>query len=173
MGTECSISVFDAISSPTQSVIRGLIFNCKFLGIAGVVNASRHLINLYRKRPKNLKSWLIHKDLKIDQNMIPTSKGVYFIDFGSSVITKNYFLTDVVELATNHQTYEVDFHLIEKFLERLDIKADISFIRSQVYLLLLRRYLHFPEIDRKNKEKMYNVKKFLRNLDSNILKIKA
>ena len=40
--------------------------------------------------------------------MIITKKRAYFIDFGSSILTKHYFLTDIVELATDHSSYEVD-----------------------------------------------------------------
>ena len=111
--------------------------------------------------------FLIHKDLKEDQNMIATKNGIYFIDFGSSILTRNYFLTDIVELSTDHVTNTVNFDLIRQFIVELGVdKYNIEYLRSQIYLLLLRRYLHFHPIDRADKLKMEKARYFLSNLDS-------
>jgi len=45
-------------------------------------------------------------------------------------------------------------------------------LRSQIFLLLLRRYLHFPAVDRANELKMSNVKEFLDNLDALVANFK-
>ena len=117
---------------------------------------------------------MIHKDLKKDQNMMQTKSGVYFIDFGSSILTKYYFLTDIVELATDHQENSVNLNLIKKFIRELN-QTDFNdkFLSSQIFLLLLRRYLHFPSIDRANKQKMSKAKIFLENLDSLMINFKV
>lgn len=160
-------SVFDRLSSPTQSVLRGLIGSARFLGTKIVFQSLKHIFLLYSNQPKAGEMFLIHKDLKKDQNMIATKRGIYFIDFGSSILTKNYFLTDIVELATDHEAHSVDFGLIKAFLSNLRVgDYKVQYLRSQIYLLLLRRYLHFHPIDRADKMKMENARYFLGNLDS-------
>jgi hypothetical protein len=160
-------NVFDFLSSPTQSVLRGLIRNARFLGVKLIFQALKNLFLLYSNKPRINDMFLIHKDLKKDQNMIATKNGVYFIDFGSSILTKNYFLTDIVELSTDHVANTVNFYLIQEFIEELGVgKYNIQHLRSQIYLLLLRRYLHFHPIDRANKLKMEKARYFLGNLDS-------
>ena len=111
--------------------------------------------------------YLIHKDLKTNQNMIKTDKGIYFIDFGSSILTKHYFLTDIVELATNHIANKVDFDLLRSFIQELGPdQFHIQYLQSQIYLLLLRRTLHFGPKDLNNMEIMNNVREFHNNLDA-------
>jgi hypothetical protein len=159
-------NVFDFLSSPTQSVIRGLIRNARFLGPRIILTAFKHLFLMYWHRPKNGDMYLIHKDLKTNQNMMTTEKGIYFIDFGSSILTKHYFLADIVELSTNHIANTVNFDLLKALIDELGPeKFDIQYIRSQLYLLLLRRTLHFGPKDLGNVEIMTNVKEFLNNLD--------
>ena len=110
--------------------------------------------------------YLIHKDLKIDQNMIKTDKGVYFIDFGSSILTKHYFLADIVELATDHIANTVDFNLLRLLIQELGSdQFHIQYLRSQIYLLLLRRTLHFGPKSLDNSEIMNNVKEFHNSLE--------
>ena len=167
LGQNKKINFYDFISSPVQSVLRGLITNARFLGVRVIFQALKHLFTLYTNKPKKSGTYLIHKDLKKDQNMMATNNGVYFIDFGSSILTKYFFLTDIVELATDHKTYTVDFDIIENLIKELGaVNYNSKFLKSQIYLLLLRRYLHFHPIDRANKIKMTNAKKFLINLDS-------
>ncbi len=167
LGIEKRINLYDLFSSPTQSVLRGLIRNAKFLGTKVIFQAIKHLSILYTKKPKDCGTYLIHKDLKIDQNMISTKKGIYFIDFGSSILTKYYFLTDIVELSTDHFANKVNFDLLETFIKEIGLdNLNIEYLRSQIFLLLLRRYLHFPAVDRANELKMANVKEFLDNLDA-------
>ena len=99
--------------------------------------------------------------------MISTECGVYFIDFGSSILTKHFFLADVVELATDHLANKVDFSLLKLMINELGAnKYNIHYLRSQIYLLLLRRTMHFGPKDRSNIQIMSNVKTFLDNLDS-------
>ncbi len=174
LGENKKMNIFDLISSPTQSVIRGLIRNASFLGSKIIFQSIKHLFLLYYFKPKSKHNFLIHKDLKKDQNMMQTKNGVYFIDFGSSILTKYYFLTDIVELATNHQENTVNFNLIKEFIRELK-QTDLNdnFLRSQIFLLLLRRYLHFPAVDRANKQKMSKTKTFLENLDSLMINFKV
>jgi hypothetical protein len=160
-------NVFDIFSSPTQSILRGLLTNAKFLGARTVSIALKHLFLLHKYKPHRDVMYLIHKDLKIDQNMIMTSKGVYFIDFGSSILTKHYFLTDVVELATNHVANTVDFELLRSFINELNPdQFHTQYLRSQIYLLLLRRTLHLSSVDKANSEIMSRVREFQKNLDT-------
>lgn len=167
LGQNKKMNLYDLISSPAQSVLRGLLFNARYLGINVILQALRHLFILYTNKPLSGKTYLIHKDLKKDQNMMSTTNGVYFIDFGSSILTKYYFLTDIVELASDHKNFTVNFNLIESFIEELNINNySTKFLKSQIYLLLFRRYQHFHPIDRANKIKMRDAKKFLINLDS-------
>ena len=131
------------------------------------------MFKLYIYGSTKIKNYLIHKDLKIDQNMVNTEKGVYFIDFGSSIITKNYFLTDIVELSIDHKNFKVNFRLIEEYITRLKLEsANIEYLRSQVYLLLLRRFLHLPKLYWVDHTKITKVKKFLTNLNSLVLELK-
>lgn len=167
MGEQEFRNIFDLISSPTQSVVRGLIRNAKFLGIRTTLTALKHLFLLQRYSPKKGNMYLIHKDLKIDQNMIKTDKGVYFIDFGSSILTKHYFLADIVELATDHIANTVDFDLLRLLIQELGSdQFHIQYLRSQIYLLLLRRTLHFGPKSLDNSEIMNNVKEFHNSLES-------
>lgn len=163
----------DFLSSPTQSVIRGVINHLKFLGLSVAINALLNLFKLYIYGSNQNKNYLIHKDLKIDQNMVNTAKGVYFIDFGSSIITKNYFLTDIVELSIDHKNFKVNFRLIEEYITKLKLEStNIEYLRSQVYLLLLRRFLHLPKLYWVDRTKIAKVKKFLTNLNSLVLELK-
>ena len=158
---------YDILSSPTQSVLRGLIRNARFLGIRLIFQVLKHLVHLYSNKPRIGGTYLIHKDLKTNQNMISTQNGIYFIDFGSSILTKHYFLTDIVELSTDHKANKVNFDLLELFIKELGVeKYNIEYLRSQIYLLLLRRCMHFGPIDRANEQIMADVKEFLDNLDS-------
>ena len=167
LGVGEKMNFYDFVSSPTQSIFRGLIRNASFLGVKTIFQALKHLVVLYSKKPKVNGTYLIHKDLKKYQNMISTKNGIYFIDFGSSILTKYYFLTDIVELSTDHLANKVDFDLLEAFIKELGVeKYNIEYLRSQIYLLLLRRVLHFGPIDRANELIMKNVKEFLDNLDS-------
>jgi hypothetical protein len=167
LGVDKKMNFYDFMSSPTQSVLRGLIRNARFLGVKLIFQALKHLFIIYTNKPRVGSTYLIHKDLKKDQNMMPTKNGIYFIDFGSSILTKYYFLTDIVELSTDHLANKVNFDLLETFIKELGVdKYSIEYLRSQIYLLLLRRYLHFPEVDRANELKMSNVRNFLGNLDS-------
>ena len=167
LGKQKSRNIFDIFSSPTQSILRGLFRNAWFLGIRTILTALKHIFLMYRHKPKIENMYLIHKDLKSNQNMINTRKGIYFIDFGSSILTKHYFLTDVIELATDHIANEVNFDLLRLLIQELGPdKFSIQFLRSQIYLLLLRRTLHFGPKDLNNLEVMNNVKEFLNNLDS-------
>jgi len=160
-------NVFDFLSSPTQSVLRGLIRNASFLGPQLIFQALKHLVLLYWNSPRVARTYLIHKDLKINQNMIATSNGVYFIDFGSSILTKHYFLIDIVELSTDHLANKVDFDLLRLLIKELGFENyTIEYLRSQIYLLLLRRTMHFGKVDRANEQIMINVKEFLNDLDS-------
>lgn len=174
LGKNKKMNIFDFLSSPTQSVIRGLIRNATFLGTKIIFQSIKHLFLLYYFKPKSIDNFLIHKDLKKDQNMMQTKSGVYFIDFGSSILTKYYFLTDIVELATDHQENRVNLNLIKKFIRELN-QTDFNdkFLSSQIFLLLLRRYLHFPPIDRANKQKMSKAKIFLENLNSLMINFKV
>jgi len=173
LGFDKKRNFYDILSSPTQSVLRGLIRNARFLGVKLIFQALKHLFVLYSNKPRVGDTYLVHKDLKKNQNMMPTKNGIYFIDFGSSILTKHYFLTDVVELATDHLAYKVNFDLLEAFIKDLDVeKYGIKYFRSQIYLLLLRRYLHLHPIDQANELKMANVRGFLDNLDSLVAKFK-
>ena len=161
LGDGKRINFYDFLSSPSQSVIRGLVGNVRFLGWQVVISAFKHIFLLYKNKPRKNTTYLIHKDLKKDQNMIITKKGAYFIDFGSSILTKHYFLTDIVELATDHSSYEVDFDLIKNFIQAMGrVNFRTQYLKSQIYLLLLRRYLHVHPIDRVNEEKMNKIKHF-------------
>jgi len=167
LGNKETRSVFDIFSSPTQSVLRGLLINAKLLGVRTILTALKHLFLLYKYRHKNGAMYLIHKDLKIDQNMILTDKGVYFFDFGSSILTKHYFLADIVELATNHTANTVDFEFLRSFIHELNSdQFHIQYLRSQIYLLLLRGTLHLHPVDKAKSEIMSNVKNFQNNLDA-------
>ena len=160
-------SIFDIISSPTQSILRGLMKNSKFLGLRLVLQVLKRLMLLYLYRPKDRMTYLVHKDLKTNQNMIKTKDGVYFIDFGSSILTKDYFLIDIVELATDHVTNTVDFNIIKSLIKELGLERyNIMYLRSQIYLLLMRRTMHFGHSDRSNTETMARLKVFVDNLES-------
>lgn len=173
LGVDKKMNFYDFLSSPTQSVLRGLIRNARFLGVKLIFQALKHLFVLYSNKPRVGGTYLIHKDLKKDQNMMPTKNGIYFIDFGSSILTRYYFLTDIVELSTDHLAHKVNFDLLETFIKELGVdKYNVEYLRSQIYLLLLRRYLHFPPVDRANELKMANVRDFLDSLDSLVGKFK-
>jgi hypothetical protein len=76
-------------------------------------------------------------------------------------------LADVVELATNHLANTVDFELLRSFVQELGSdRFHIQYLRSQIYLLLLRRTLHFGLKDLGNSEIMNNVKEFHNGLDA-------
>ena len=106
--------------------------------------------------------------------MIKTDKGIYFIDFGSSILTKRYFLADIVELATKHIANTVDFDPLRLLIQELGPdQFHIQYLRSQIYLLLLRRTLHFGPKDLGNTEIMKNVKEFHNNLDILVSRFEA
>ena len=166
MGSDERRRFFDLISSPTQSLVRGLLFNFRFLGLRIVWQALIHLSHLYIYSPPGLNCSLIHKDLKVDQNMIHTDNGLYFIDFGSSIITRHYFLTDIVELATDHQSGRFDFELVRRFISAKGFDGlNEKYVQAQIFILLLRRYLHLPLVDRKNEQIMQRSKVFIGSLN--------
>jgi len=165
--------IYDIASSPTQSILRGLLMNAKFLGFSNIIRTFKHLISLYVYKPSKNYNYLIHKDLKTDQNMIATEKGIYFIDFGSSILTKHYFLADVVELSTNHRINKINAALIESFIKNFcGNKYHPIYLRSQIYLLCIRRYMHLPKVDRADSKKMAGIREFLDNLDSLVTNLK-
>ena len=167
LGKDQKRGIYDILSSPTQSVLRGVIRNASFLGIKIIFQIFKHITLLYLYKPQSRDMYLIHKDLKTNQNMIATEKGIYFIDFGSSFLTRHYFLTDVVELATDHLANKVNFDMLKALIHEIGYhKCNIQHLRSQIYLLLMRRTMHFGPADRSNIEIMENVKDFLKNLDS-------
>ena len=174
LGTNQKRNIFDFFSSPTQSVLRGLIRNASFLGVKVIFQTIKHLLHLYIYKPRSSKTYLIHKDLKTNQNMMHTQNGTYFIDFGSSILTKHYFLADIVELSTDHLANKVNFNLLRLLIKELGSENyNIEYIRSQIFILLLRRTLHFGPVDRANKKIMDNLKVFLDNLDSLVSSFKV
>ena len=167
LGTQETRNIFDIFSSPTQSIVLGLFKHARFLGIRTILTTLKHFLLMYRYKPRKGTMYLIHKDLKTNQNMIKTERGIYFIDFGSSILTKHYFLADIVELATNHIANTVDFDLLRSFIQELGSdRFHIQYLRSQIYLLLLRRTLHFGSEDLGNSEIMDNVEEFHNNLET-------
>ena len=166
LGSNESRNISDIFSSPVQSILRGIINRALFLGPMTILTTLKHLLYLTLYRPTKRNTYLIHKDLKTNQNMLATLNGVYFLDFGSSILTHDFFLTDIVELSTDHLANTVDFELLRSFIHELGTdKFHIKYLRSQIYLLLMRRTLHFGPKDLNNPVIMSNVKQFHKRLD--------
>ena len=79
-----------------------------------------------------------------------------------------------MELSTDHLANKVNFNLLRLLIKELGSENyNIEYIRSQIFILLLRRTLHFGPVDRANKKIMDNLKVFLDNLDSLVSSFKV
>lgn len=170
LGNGEKMSLSDYLSSPTQSLIRGSLNCLRFYGFLPFILLYKNLFRLLISKSLN-DTYLSHKDLKRDQNIMRTEKGIYFFDFGSSILTKKYFLIDIVEMSSDFQSFNVDFESINTFIKKMNIKnCELSFLRSQIYLLLMRRCLHFHNLDKKNPVYMKKAKLFVIDLHNKIFK---
>lgn len=171
MGKKLEFS--DYLSSPTLSVIRGSFFNLRFLGAVVFFRGFKYLFKLYKNRPKLRKIYLIHKDLKRNQNMVQAQDGNYFIDFGSSILTTDYFLTDIIELSLDVNVPVLDLNPVMTVVKELGFdQSSLEYIRAQIYILLYRRFLHLHPTTRLDPSFMENSKKFLINLEGFVNQIK-
>jgi hypothetical protein len=156
----------DYLSSPTLSVIRGSFFNLRFLGVVVFLRGFKYLFKLYKNRPKLRRVYLIHKDLKKNQNIVQAQNGIYFIDFGSSILTANYFLTDIIELSLDVNVPVLDFNPVIAVVKELGFdQSSLEYIRAQIYILLYRRFLHLHPTTKLDLSFMKRSKKFLINLE--------
>lgn len=113
----------------------------------GVINTVKAFL-LYMQCQLNQKALdqplLQHNDLANSGNLITSKDGViYFIDFASASDEKKWVLNDILDLAFNKKTLEVDSGLFENYLYALKNKIDISKLnlKTQVRFILLKRSL--------------------------------
>jgi serine/threonine protein kinase len=159
------ITFFDILSSPSFSILRGYLFAVYNFGFKLSTKMILIMFKFLILNKKYKRTWLIHKDLK-NKNIINSANGYYIIDFGSSILTKNYFLFDIVDLALNIEEFYFDMSLVFNLLESLGYeKSYIPIANIQVKILLFKKFLHLPKFYRSNKDYMSKVKNFILNLD--------
>ena len=156
----------DFISSPAISVIRGSIYGFTNFGLVTMIKTYKSLFSLALAKDKHKNNFLIHKDLKWNQNMMNTNRGLYFYDFGTTIITKKFFLLDVVGLSLDVGNKNFDINPSINLLKTLGFDHTYKRLaRSQIRVLIMRVFLHLHPNTKKNKEYMSNVKEIIKNLD--------
>lgn len=162
---EKKLELFDFISSPAVSVIRGSLYGVMMYGPKIHFRMIFYILKLMASFKYHKKFYLIHKDLKTNQNMINTTNGVYFFDFGSSVLTKRYFLTDVIELSIDFENLEFDISPTVSLLQSLGFENDyLAIAKMQIQIILYKRFLHLHKRTKKDFEYMKKVRSFVDNI---------
>lgn len=166
-GDKAKLLLFDHLSSPGVSVIRGTIFGVINYGFRQHLKILLYIFKLYLNQKPHSKIYLIHKDLHMNQNIINTERGVYFFDFGSAVLTKRYFLTDVILLSLSFPELKFNPEEILYLLQFLGYDLGyMSLAKMQIQIILYNRFLHLHIFDKKNKEYMKTIKKFVSEIES-------
>ena len=162
LGISSKMRFSDYLSSPSLSIIRGTPFAVRYYGL------KTHLIMILLLFKYTIfsfsltKNYAIHKDLKLDQNMMLSEKGVYFFDFGSSVITKKYFLNDITDLSVDYSKFIYDPKPTILLLKEMNYGIEYEkIIKMQISLILYKRFLHLHKRDARNKDHMAKVKRFI------------
>jgi tRNA A-37 threonylcarbamoyl transferase component Bud32 len=142
LGQKFHKNIGDYISSPTLSIIRMLLVNVFQLGLLEYFRYSSVLISFMISKLDLHRDYFIHRDLSSSHNLVNTIDGVYLYDFGESIITRKYFLADIVALSINLDTFLIDYDLIKYYLVYSGY-AEKRLIQRQVFLLVLRKYLGY------------------------------
>jgi hypothetical protein len=162
---EKKIGFFDFLSSPAVSVVRGSLYGALTYGPKLHFKILTYIIKLILSFKFHGNVYLIHKDLKTFQNCMNTVNGVYFYDFGSSVLTKRYFLTDVIELSIDLEKLEFDLSATLSLLQSLGFDNEYNKIaKMQIQVILYRRFLHLHSRTRNDADYMKKVKSFVHNI---------
>lgn len=76
--------------------------------------------------------------------MIDKNEKIYFIDFGSTVILKRFFMIDIVNLAFNARKEKLNWQWIKDFLKNMDswISYTESNLKDQIRIALLINILN-------------------------------
>lgn len=149
------ITILSLISSPTFSILRGIV-NTFFSGEFALAIKGLWLLSRYLLLPNPGEFILIHRDLLDRQNIMTVDNAIYIFDFESTICTKKYRLQDIVTVSLNLN--EIDLNnsnwfcndLLNEYLssyyEKQIIDEDM-FI--QIWLILFRAVIHMrdePEI---------------------------
>jgi len=158
---------FDLISSPGFSFIRGSIYGIRNYGFSLILKCYIDAMHLTFIKKTYKKTFLIHKDLKWNQNTIQTDNGLYFFDFGSSVLTKRYFLTDIVGLSIDLDNLKFDIVPIVKLLKILGFDSHyFKYAKMQIRVLLMRNFIHLHPNTKKDNNYMLKVTEFIKKIDN-------
>jgi hypothetical protein len=167
---EKKIGFFDFLSSPAVSVLRGSLYGVLTYGPKLHFKIITYILRLILSFKYHGNVYLIHKDLNISQNCINTVNGVYFYDFGSSVLTKRYFLTDVIELSIDFEKLEFELSATLSLLQSLGFDNEYNKIATmQIQVILYRRFLHLHSRTRNDAEYMKKVKSFVHNITNIVI----
>lgn len=165
----------DFFASPAFNVIRGSLFGVFNYGFRQHTKILIYIVKMSFDRKNHDKLYLIHKDLHLNDtggNIVNTEKGVYFYDFGSSILTKRYFLTDVIQLSIDFPKLEFDIIPVFQLLKSLGYDQDyLRAAKIQIKIILYKRFLHLSKIYKENYEYMSKAKIFIAEIDNLISKL--
>lgn len=91
-------------------------------------------------KQKKIGRFLIHKDLKNYQNIMHDNENIYFIDFANVNLENKWIMIDIVDLAFNLDTHNLDESLILLYLEKLNNPNINSNV--QIRFILIRKFLY-------------------------------
>lgn len=97
--------------------------------------------------------FLIHSDCTAYQNVISVGKELYFIDFESTIFTKDFFLIDIVSMSIDYNKLRnLDSDWLNSFLIADYVKKNHHFnsksrLNLQIYLCILRKMINLPQTD--------------------------
>ena len=170
LGLNERINLFDLLSSPAISIYRGVITGVINFGFKTTFKIIFYTFIIGVSAKCDREIYLIHKDLHRRQNIINSKKGIYFIDFGSSFLTKKYFLTDIVQLSIdlNRFDFRFDFDIAPSIvmLKKLGYsRKDMIKVKYQIHILLFRRFLHLHSLNRSDKAFMEKARVFISKLE--------
>jgi thiamine kinase-like enzyme len=159
--------MINLIRNPNFSIIKGILLNFyQFKHTIIIRLFYGMLLQTINKSPE--KKFLVHGDVSRYQNLITTNSKLIFIDFESVLITRNFYLIDIIGLAINYKNLRLnrmdwlDINLVINYLQEMPYKFKSKDIKLQIYLVLIYKVINSKdEIVRNNViDQLSNYNKF-------------
>jgi hypothetical protein len=146
-----NLRLISFIRNPVFSMLKGLAKNIKRINLKFFLKSILFII-IYEFKLTGCKSFfLMHGDVSRYQNIISSLNGLYYIDFESSIITKKFYLLDIVGLAIDYEKirlnnqYWLDIDLINNYLKAHPCKDSLKIIKNQIRLLIFYKICNTTE----------------------------
>lgn len=156
--------IIGPLRSVSTSTIRGILsIGPKELGLKDTTKALRVFVSMFRKQKKHPSGGWVHKDLKNDGNYIVDAEGnFYLMDFEMVVNEKKWLLVDIVDLAWNPESLDLDYRLIQRYSNAIDIKGTWQLnLLAQIRVALLRKAIFYTRREKYGQKERERIKRFI------------